>query len=150
MREFNKAWLVLVVSMFLLGGCKDSVSEPEIDNSVIPAELRGVWKLNSSTGNDIYIEVKADGVDEFDYLGDEKTKGPDCYDVKIGQTILDYRRGDDYIFFFYQAEQTSKYTVNMVLVGDNLQAVTKYINSSTLTYSKISQTTDTFVPHCQQ
>lgn len=150
MREVNKAWLILIVGIFIVSGCKSSPTDPEeIDNSVIPVELRGVWKLISDRGNDIYIEVKSDGVDQYDYQGDESNSGADCYEVEIGKSILDYRRGDDYIFFFYQAQSTSKYTVNMVLEESDLKVERKYGEGRTSKYSKIAQATDTFVPHCE-
>ena len=64
-------------------------------------------------------------------------------------SILDYRRGDDYIFFLYQAQTTSKYTVNMVLEESDLKVERKYGEGRTSKYSKITQTTDAFVPHCE-
>lgn len=150
MREVNKAWLIFILGVFVISGCKSSATEPEeVDNSIIPVELRGMWKLISSKGNVIYIEVKSDGVDQFDYQGDEFNNGSDCYEVEIGQSILDYRRGDDYIFFFHQSELTSKYTVNMVLEESDLKVERKYGEGSISKYSKINQSANTFVPHCE-
>ncbi len=150
MREYNKTWLIIILVLFVASGCKKSATGPEeVDNSIIPVELRGMWKLISDKGNIIYIEVKSDGVDQFDYRGDEFNNESDCYEVEIDQSILDYRRGDDYIFFFYQAQLTSKYTVSMVLEDNDLKVQRKYGEGSTSNYSKVAQTSDSFVPHCE-
>lgn len=136
------AIIMIMTSLLLLQGCKDSKNEID-ETSVL-----GLWQLNSTEGDINYVNISTENVTFYDYMGDDYDEGPDCYVIE-SQDILDVN-GSTYTF---QDPLNSNATIKVdVKANGNELTVTQPFGDITITlkFNKSNASISSFTPACDE
>lgn len=133
----------ILLGLLILQGCKDSNNLDDQTASVL-----GVWKLNSSMGDDQHIDISADSVTSYDYMGDSYDEGPDCYEITSEQILgID---GNKYTFAD-PFDPGSTYIVELTRKDNQLTARHNFGDVAiTLSFTKSNASVGSFVPACTE
>ena len=133
---------VIILSLFVIQGCKDSTNIDE-DASVL-----GLWQLNSTEGDISYVNINTTNVTSYDFMGDEFDEGPDCYEIDV-QQILDVN-GSKYTFTD-PFDPNATIEVDVTANGNELTIVQPFGNITvTLKFNKSNASISSFTPECEE
>ena len=137
---FTKFTTLAMLCLVLLTACSDNSSSSDDDT------VEGLWKLQSTEGDDYYVNITATTVTEYDFQGDEFDAGEDCYIIFTSEIVE--RNGD--IFTIPDSENPGTTIDVKVTAQNDVLTVEQPTGNGTVTikYDRFSGNISNFTPEC--